>query len=126
MLGVGTYLTGMRHTGRRTKGTHYLFTTRNGTPLSVRGCNAIFETIKENYPDRFDQLSPHVLRHTWAEEAAHDLIGNGSDEESAINMLRKAGRWKKGSEQPMHYAQKAIEAKANERLRDLHRTFYDT
>lgn len=123
-LGLRVYLSDLRNPGRRRKGSPYLFTTRLGTPLSLSDCNRLFRTIVNRHPGVLSGLSPQVLRHTWAEEIANDLIVRGQEEQNALAILREAGRWKPTSNVPLHYIQNALRTAANNYLRERHHALY--
>lgn len=114
-----------RGTGRRKMGSPFLITSRNGDPLSFPGLDAIWDTVTKHLPDDFPPLSSHVLRHTWAEEVATDLIVNRKEpQENALAMLREAGRWSPGSDTPLHYIQNALRTGVNERIRQRQHATY--
>lgn len=106
-------------------GSPFLITSRNGDPLSFPGLDAIWDTVTKHLPDDFPPLSSHVLRHTWAEEVATDLIVNRKEpQENALAMLREAGRWSPGSDTPLHYIQNALRTGVNERIRQRQHATY--
>lgn len=117
-----------RHPGRRRRGgSPYLFTSSaNGAPLSLAGCDQIWAGLAKKYPERLGGLAAHVLRHTWAEDVADDLIANEKGEDTALAILRVAGGWKPGSSTPLHYIQNALARVAGGMLRDYHRALYNT
>ena len=122
--GIKAYMTDFRLSGHRRKGTTYLLTTRRGTPLSTSYTTRIFRILKKRHPI-LDGVTPHALRHTWAEELADHLFEEEGDSEEVICLLREAGRWKPGSNMPQHYVQNAMESEANRHIRQRQRRFYD-
>lgn len=122
--GIKAYMTDFRLSGHRRKGTTYLFTTRRGTPLSTSYTTRIFRILRKRHPI-LDGVTPHALRHTWAEEMASHLFEEKGDSEEVISLLREAGRWKPGSNMPQHYVQNAMQIETNRRIRQRQRKFDD-
>lgn len=111
--GLKAYMTGFSLPGHRCRGTSYLFTTREGTPLSTSYTNRIFRILRNRFPT-LDGVTPHALRHTWAEELAGYLFKEkGGDSDEVMALLREAGRWKPGSDMPNHYIQKTTMSEVN-------------
>jgi integrase len=115
--GIRAYLTDHRLPGHRRKGTNYLLTTRRGTPLSTSYTTRIFRILRDRH-SILEGVTPHALRHTWAEELANHLFKErDGDSEEVVSLLREAGRWKPGSDMPYHYVQNAIQSEANRGIR---------
>ena len=120
--GIKAYMTDFRLSGHRRKGTTYLFTTRRGTPLSTSYTTRIFRILRKRHPI-LDGVTPHALRHTWAEEVASHLFEEKGDSEEVISLLREAGRWRPGSTMPQHYVQDAMQSEANRYIKERQNTF---
>ena len=65
----------------------YLFLTRTGTPLSARGIQLVFRSLKKKELLDFKNLSPHILRHSFALA----YIENGGDPFSLRQFDVRAG-----------------------------------
>lgn len=122
--GIKAYMSDFRLPGHRCKGTNYFFTTRRGTPLSTSYTTRIFRILRKRHPI-LDGVTPHALRHTWAEEMASHLFEEKGDSEEVISLLREAGRWKPGSTMPQHYVQNAIQSETNKIIRQRQNRFDD-
>ncbi|MCS4034829.1 tyrosine-type recombinase/integrase [Salinibacter ruber] len=122
--GIKSYMSDFRLPGHRCKGTNYVFTTRRGTPLSTSYATRIFRILRKRHP-MLDGVTPHALRHTWAEEMASHLFEEKGDSEEVISLLREAGRWKPGSNMPQHYVQNAIQSETNKIIRQRQNRFDD-
>lgn len=117
--------TSLNHPGRRRRGGYpYLITSRSGAPLSIAGFNDMWTTLRKNHPE-VGHLAPHVLRHTWAEAVAADLLARGRGEETALSLLRALGGWAEGTQTPQHYVQNAIGRQANAMLRQYNDAMYE-
>jgi integrase len=116
--GIKAYTTNFRLPGYRRKGTTYLFTTRRGTPLSTSYASRIFRILRSRFSE-LAGVTPHALRHTWAEELAAYLFSEkDGDSEEVLSLLREAGRWRPGSHMPNHYIQNVVQRKTNKNIRD--------
>jgi integrase len=116
--GLKAYMTDFRLPGHRHRGTNYLFTTRRGTPLSTPYTSRIFRILRKRF-SKLKGVTPHVLRHTWAEElATHLFCERDGDSEEVLTLLREAGRWRPGSNMPHHYVQNAIQNESNKEIRN--------
>ena len=122
--GIKAYMTNFRLSGHRCKGTTYLLTTRRGTPLSTSYATRIFRILRRRHPI-LNGVTPHALRHTWAEEMASYLFEEKGNSEEVISLLREAGRWKPGSTMPQHYVQNAIRFETNKIIRQRQNRFDD-
>ena len=117
--------TSPNHPGRRRRGGYpYLITSRSGAPLSIAGFDSMWHGLRKNHPE-VGRLAPHVLRHTWAEAVAVDLLARDKDEETALSLLRALGGWATGTQTPQHYVQNAIGKQANAMLRQYNDAMYE-
>lgn len=97
----------------------YLFVGTTGNPLTIRAAQVPFRTINEtllkNKESLSTKFSPHVLRHTFADNFLKFLIENlNIDMERAKDELRTICGWSLTSSMPLRYASRFIRAKANE------------
>jgi integrase len=117
--------TSLNHPGRRRRGGYpYLIASRTGTPLSITGFDRVWKYLREHHP-AVGRLAPHVLRHTWADAVAADLLARGKSDETALSLLRALGGWAERTQTPHHYVQNAISRQANEMLRQYNDAMYE-
>jgi integrase len=85
-----------------------------GKPLTQRGLNKIFETIRKAQPELLRDLHPHILRHT-ANDLFSELAEREKIPEAREEQLRsyKFG-WKYGSGTARSYTRRYIEREANQ------------
>lgn len=88
--------------------TPYLFTTKDGDPLSLSEADRVMEKIGERAGVK---LSWHRLRHTWAERMAEEL----KDDPQGWRKLKILGGWE-DDKTPLRYVENAIGRQARERL----------
>jgi len=90
-LVIREYIRTNRNKGLLAKKHGFLFTsTTDGSPLTINGLNKIFRVIKDSSPQIKEQISPHILRHTWNDNFSdycdvHKI--NSSEEERIRNSL---------------------------------------
>lgn len=115
--------------GRRVSGGHpYLFTGRDGAPLSIDTTAEIMETVRAHAG--IPGLRWHSLRHTWAEAFIEERLGGHSGpvsraaREAAFTQLKYAGGWHSDAA-PRHYVQRFTERWANSDARARNERLYD-
>jgi integrase len=95
--------------GRRGAGTTYLLVATNGAALSGSSLDAIWIAVRRKLGRN---MSWHVLRHTWAEEIADDLLkeheGKPDSSELVPGILRELGGWTPTSSIPFLYIRNAM------------------
>ncbi|VUL72187.1 hypothetical protein PGKDCPLP_00873 [Stenotrophomonas maltophilia] len=114
----------LRDGGRRGARTPYLLVTEEGTPISGSSLDAIWKAVNGRTSRR---MSWHVLRHTWAEEVADDLLeqylGSPDSSELVLGMLREMGGWAPTSNTPITYIKNALKKRGNAYLRKRNARF---
>ena len=95
--------------GRVTGKTGYLFTTRDGKPVSLDATDSIAAETSRRSGIAF---SWHSLRHTWAENLADQLLKR----EDGLEILKYLGGWT-NSKSPEHYIKHARQRQAGEWLK---------
>ena len=114
------YVSGTRRNNKGARKHGFLFVaTGTGSPISLRSINSIFEKLRERWPDVFDDLSPHVLRHTFNDEYSRlcDESKISSEEEEKIR--RELNGWSLRSKQAARYTQRHIRRKSRIASLDL-------
>lgn len=85
-----------------------------GRPLSLAALSKVFRTLRERHPSVGDDLSSHVLRHTWNEdfsEVADKAVLSQEDERRARN---HAMGWSEFSNSSDHYLKRRTRRLATE------------
>jgi integrase len=110
--------------GRRGARTTYLLVATNGAALSGSSLDAIWIAVRRKLGRN---MSWHVLRHTWAEEIADDLLkeheGKLDSSELVLGILRELGGWTPTSSTPFLYIRNAMKKRGNEYLRKRNAKF---
>jgi integrase len=89
----------------------FLIVGDDGTPLSQSGLNRILQSL-QSIPE-LEEISPHVLRHTWAENCAKDWHRSGMRDEQIHRNLELLGGWAEGSASVRRYTKGFAEEQAN-------------
>ncbi|WP_420399624.1 tyrosine-type recombinase/integrase [Flagellimonas sp.] len=100
------------YTRKRSRSHRYLFTSdRKGSPLSKSTVSSIFSVISQKTDI---QLTPHMLRHNFAERMLKYLIETrGIDMERAKDELQLICGWSLNSRMPILYSRNYISKLAN-------------
>jgi integrase len=113
---LGQYgMTLLEHGGRRGARSPYLLVTSGGRPISGSSLDAVWKAARRRLPGV--RLSWHVLRHTWAEETAEQLMKRENSEETALAVLRKLGGWTDESSAPLRYIRNVLKRRGDDYLR---------
>jgi len=111
----------------------FLFSSREGTPLSAESVNALFRDAStcfaaaalQEFRDRSGgkaSVSPHDLRHTCAVVRLKQFLAEGISHDEAMQRMRSFFGWSYESQMPLHYAKAAFE----ERLADVWGNTFDS
>ncbi|WP_295968044.1 tyrosine-type recombinase/integrase [uncultured Xanthomonas sp.] len=93
----------------------YLFVaTGTGHPLSKPALNKLFRELRSKVPGLPDDLSPHVLRHTWNDDFSELMDGRGVSAEDEERMRTQAMGWSPRSKMASHYTKRHVQRKSNE------------
>ncbi|MCD9087711.1 site-specific integrase [Stenotrophomonas sp. SY1] len=114
----------LRDGGRRGARTPYLLVTEKGTPISGSSLDAIWKAVNRKLSRG---MSWHVLRHTWAEEVADDLLeqyqGTADASEIVLGIIREMGGWAPTSNTPFIYIKNTLKKRGNAYLRKRNARF---
>ncbi len=114
----------LRDGGRRGARSPYLLVTEEGAPISGSSLDAIWKAVNRRLSLK---ISWHVMRHTWAEEAADDLLEQhhdvGDASEIVLGILREMGGWAPTSSTPFIYIRNALKKRGNAYLRNRNAKF---
>lgn len=123
-FGLRAYLSERPPLGRR-PGSVYLFTSREGRPLSANAADRVTKIVSKAIEQR---VHWHAVRHAWATDIARGVLtkalhgkGTAGDAEAQKALLtenlRVLGGWSEESKMPMYYARVAIKEYADANLR---------
>ncbi|RJG09056.1 site-specific integrase [Pseudomonas cavernicola] len=97
----------------------YLFSSQEGSPLSNRSVNAMFQVLSSHLSpaarqELFDrrkaqQIKPHDMRHTCATVRLKQFVDAGEEMDMAIQKLRVFFGWSRTSQMPQRYARAYFE-----------------
>ncbi|MBB4053680.1 integrase [Devosia subaequoris] len=88
----------------------------DGAPLSLSAVNKIFEALRERIPDLPDDLSPHVLRHTWNDAFSEHADLNRIPAEHEVKWRARLMGWR-NENSAQHYLKRTVRRRSNEELR---------
>jgi integrase len=110
------------HTRSKIKGArkHNFLFVANGTgkPLSLRAINKAFESVKKRWPDVFDDLSPHVLRHTFNDDLTKEFDKNKTGSEEEKRLRQEVNGWR-SDKVAARYTKRSTKARANTVLLEM-------
>lgn len=93
----------------------YLFVaTGTGLPLSKSALNKLFRELRDKVPELPDDLSPHVLRHTWNDDFSALMDKSGVAPEQEEIMRRQMMGWSEKSNMAATYTKRHVQRKANQ------------
>ena len=112
---IKAYITGERAKIKGARRHPYLFVaTGTGHPLSKPALNKLFRELRSKVPGLPDDLSPHVLRHTWNDDFSELMDGRGVSAEDEERMRTQAMGWSPRSKMASHYTKRHVQRKSNE------------
>lgn len=93
----------------------YLFVANGtGAALTKSALNKLFRELRTMVPGLTNDLSPHVLRHTWNDDFSELMDTKGVSPEDEERMRRQAMGWSPQSRMAAHYTKRHIQRKSNE------------
>ncbi|MBO2959238.1 site-specific integrase [Burkholderia pseudomallei] len=87
---------------------------RTGAPMSLSALNKLFKTLRIKCPDLPDDLSGHVLRHTWNDDFSEHTDANGLDAAAVEKMRSYLMGWSPTSSTASTYTRRHVEKKARQ------------
>lgn len=98
----------------------YLFVTEHtGAPLGLSALSKMFQTLRLKVPYLPDDLSCHVLRHTWNDEFSRKLEGIGVSDAREEQMRSYLMGWAPTSSTARTYTRRHVEEAARQASLDL-------
>lgn len=108
------YISTVRNKNKRARKHKFLLVElHDGKPLSKSAVTKMFHKLRK-HPDLPDDLTTHVLRHTWNERFSELMDKNRVPEEREMQMRSELMGWKKGSRTAATYLRRYIQRKATE------------
>lgn len=93
----------------------YLFVAdKTGAPMSLSALNKCFAFLRTRIPDLPDDLSPHVLRHTWNDNFSAAMDRNKTPEADEQKMRSFLMGWSETSGTAVNYTRRHVRQKANQ------------
>lgn len=93
----------------------YLFVAdKTGAPMSLSALNKCFAFLRSCIPDLPDDLSPHVLRHTWNDNFSVAMDRNKTPEPDEQKMRSFLMGWSETSGTAIKYTRRHVRQKANQ------------
>lgn len=92
----------------------YLFVAdKTGAPMSLSALNKCFVFLRSRIPDLPDDLSPHVLRHTWNDNFSALMDRNKTADSDEQKMRSVLMGWSETSGTAIKYTRRHVRQKAN-------------
>lgn len=88
--------------------------TGTGAPLTLVALNKVFAALRRKCPDLPDELTPHVLRHTWNDRFSELMDKHRVSEETEHKMRSRLMGWSETSQTATTYTRRHIKKKARE------------
>ncbi len=95
----------------------------DGAPLSIPGIAKIFNVLRKNCSGLPDNLTPHILRHTWNDRFSEEMDRRGVSEETEKKTRSYLMGWSETSGTAANYTRRHIREKAKHALLDMQRNF---
>lgn len=107
------YVMGPRRAIAGARRHEYVFVANgNGKPLSLSALNKTFSTLREKVEGLPDDLSPHVLRHSWNDEFSEKADEEGLPQAEEERLRNYQMGWSKTSKMGAHYSRRHTQKQA--------------
>lgn len=114
------YITGTRRTFPGARKHDFLFVANGtGAPMSLDALNKAFATLREKCPELPDNLTPHVLRHTWNDRFSEHMDTARVSEEKESKMRSYLMGWSETSGTAATYTRRHVREKAKKVSLDM-------
>ncbi len=90
----------------------------SGKPMSLSNVNKIMERLRKLVPDLPDNLTPHVLRHSWNDWFSNKMDAAGVSEDQEIKWRKRLMGWR-DENSARHYLARTVRRRSNEVLREM-------
>jgi integrase len=107
------YVMGPRRAIAGARRHEYLFVANgNGKPLSLSALNKTFATLREKVDGLPNDLSPHVLRHSWNDEFSEKVDEEGLPQSEEERLRNYQMGWSSTSKMGAHYSKRHTQKQA--------------
>jgi hypothetical protein len=96
---------------------------KTGSPMSLDSVNKVFSKLKKSYPDISENLTPHILRHTWNDIFSALMDERNVSEEEEQKMRAYLMGWEETSGSAETYTKRHVQRKANESILQMDNKF---
>jgi len=99
--------------------TDFLFLTAQGRPMSHEAVEKVFTTLRNEFPELPDNLSSHILRHTWNDNYSVQMDKNRVNSTDEIRTRSYLMGWSQTSGTAAQYTQRSTRNRAAEHSRAM-------
>lgn len=95
---------------------------RTGGPMSLSNVNKILEALRRRVPGLPDELSPHLLRHSWNDAFSEMMDMNGIPEDQELKWRARLMGWR-NENSARYYLRRTVRRRSNEALKEMQDRF---
>jgi integrase len=92
----------------------FLFVSNSGLPLSYSGLAKVFQILRQKHPELPQNLTAHMLRHTWNDEFSQEMDARKVDPEREKHVRSYLMGWKPTSNSAAIYTRRSVRRKAQQ------------
>ena len=112
------YVIGERKSQAKANTHPFLFVANGGRPLGMRAINRVFEVLVERC-DEFEELFPHLLRHTFNDNLSTNMDANKTLEAEEQQIRSEMNGWAATSKSAANYTKRTTQRRANKAFLEL-------
>lgn len=121
---LSDFITLWRSNVPRSEKTDYLFLTVDGKPMSAEAVHKVFRTLREATPELPQNLSAHLLRHTWNDNYSVTMDKNKVDPANETRTRSYLMGWRETSGSAARYTNRSTRRRANEHSKATQRRIF--
>lgn len=95
-----------------------------GAPLSLSAVRKLFGELRTKVPGLPEELTPHILRHTWNDDFSELMDSRGVAPEEEERLRKQAMGWSDASKMAAAYTRRHVRRKANEASLAMQKTAF--
>jgi integrase len=115
---IHRYVIGKRKSQAKANIHPFLFVANAGRPLGLRAVNKVFEVLVERC-DEFEELYPHLLRHTFNDNLSTNFDANKTPEAEEQKVRSELNGWAPTSGSAARYTKRTTQRRANKASLEL-------